>query len=267
MTFRKGAKCDRPRLRGATKALGGIRLPLLASAVVGILLLGGAAALTSASAVPGTHSAARSNIAPSKAAAPSPRIAGGVAYDAKDDYMVLFGGSTVSPARTFKDTWTYASGKWTEIHPTTSPSSRGATAMTYDAADGYVLLFGGLGSTGDLGDTWTYHAKTWLQVSPITSPTVRVAPSVSYDPLLKEVVLFGGRNDGYYVADWDTWIFKGGVWKEINPKLIPTPRFFGWLVYDPSSSALVMFGGRTITSSGNEADVGGTVLFAHNKWT
>ncbi len=45
--------------------------------------------------------------------------------------------------------------------------------MTYDAARGQVVLFGGYRSAHDFGDTWTWDGTDWTQLSPVHSPSAR----------------------------------------------------------------------------------------------
>src|ERR1700690_1136285 len=45
--------------------------------------------------------------------------------------------------------------------------------MTYDAATGTVVLFGGLGGKRYLGDTWTWDGTTWTQQHPAAHPVPR----------------------------------------------------------------------------------------------
>src|SRR5690348_16761812 len=59
---------------------------------------------------------------------------------------------------------------WTQQHPATHPPARYSAAMTYDAATGNVVLFGGK-SQGELGDTWVWNSSTWTQQHPATSPS------------------------------------------------------------------------------------------------
>ncbi len=40
-------------------------------------------------------------------------------------------------------------GSWTDITPSSGPSSRELASMAYDAADGYVILFGGENRSGE----------------------------------------------------------------------------------------------------------------------
>ena len=80
--------------------------------------------------------------------------------------------------------------------------------MTYHAADGYVLLFGGANLSASLGDTWKFSAGSWTQLSPSTSPNPRGDAAMVYDAADHEVVFFGGTNSTKTFTD--TWAFSGG---------------------------------------------------------
>ena len=69
---------------------------------------------------------------------------------------------------------TTPTSNWMQVSPATSPVARYQGSMTYDAATGTVILFGGYSSTGSyLGDTWSWNGTTWTQLSPATSPPAR----------------------------------------------------------------------------------------------
>src|SRR5439155_1421695 len=93
------------------------------------------------------------------------------------------GGSVV-----LSDTWEFTAGTWTQLFPSSSPSSHFFASMVYDEADQYVLLFGG----NFQSDTWEFHAGTWTQLSPSSHPSPRLLPSTAYDAGDGYVVLFGG---------------------------------------------------------------------------
>lgn len=92
--------------------------------------------------------------------------------------MILFGGCTSAPgpcASGFPtpmlfDTWRYVpsgGGAWTHLtmtFPPGSPPPRSGFGMTYDATDGYTLLFGGSTPAGPLNDTWEFHSSAWTLV-------------------------------------------------------------------------------------------------------
>jgi hypothetical protein len=159
---------------------------------------------------------------------PSPRFGAAITYDAVDQEIVLFGGiagfSIFGPQiKALSDTWTFADGRWMNITATAGPAppSRGAASFTYDAADGYALLFGGLNdSSVDLGDTWTFAHGTWtnLTESLALSPEPRDYASIAASPS-GYVMLFGGENNGTViqsncgnVTPWLMWWFFEGQW-------------------------------------------------------
>jgi hypothetical protein len=146
---------------------------------------------------------------------PSPRYGMAMAYDAVRRKVVLFGGSTergaldgtwtwdgtdwtrrspahLPPRRAFgamssrnhvllwvaRQTWTWDGVDWTRHFPTHEPTARVRPGMTYDAATGQVVLFGGLFQRTDLymyhGDTWTWDGTDWIRQ---TTGSISVSPS------------------------------------------------------------------------------------------
>ena len=86
------------------------------------------------------------------------------------------------------------STSWVKISPTTSPQPRSYLAMTYDAASGRVIIFGGFDGTTYLNDTWTFDGATWARVNAHPSPPARTNAQIAYDAITQKVVLFGGFN-------------------------------------------------------------------------
>jgi hypothetical protein len=73
------------------------------------------------------------------------------------------------------------------------PSPRTGAAMAYDAADGTVVMFGGVNSAGRaLGDTWTWNGSAWAQQRPAHSPPASIGAAMAYDAANRSVLLFGG---------------------------------------------------------------------------
>ena len=94
---------------------------------------------------------------------------------------------------------------WTQLSPATSPPARYSASMAYDPATGNMVLFGGIGSSGNaLSDTWTWNGTTWTELSPATSPPARVGASMAYDPATGDMVLFGGIGSSDELLS-DTW--------------------------------------------------------------
>ena len=69
-------------------------------------------------------------------------------------------------------TWTWQDGVWTELHPSTSPSTRGGEGIVFDAARGEVVLFRGYDGRYR-GNTWTWDGLTWTRRHPATAPDPR----------------------------------------------------------------------------------------------
>jgi hypothetical protein len=193
--------------------------------------------------------------------APSDRYGASMAYDSGDGYVLLFGGRSSSGAY-LNDTWAFKSGKteWVELSPTTSPSARANASLVDDVSDGYMVLFGGVGSTGPVGTTWTFSDGNWTKVAESLAPSARSSAAATEDTSSGRVVLFGGLGASGSLGD--TWEFSAGSWTEVSSggSGSPSARSAASLVYDPTLSGDLLVGGNS--SSGPLSDewkfVGGT---------
>src|SRR5437016_7068778 len=106
------------------------------------------------------HGGSWTNITPSSS--PALDTFPSMAYDAADGYVILFSGLVVSSSHVVGETWKYLGGSWTNITSSTGPPQRDLASMVYDAADGYVILFGGATyvASGNhfFGDTWKFSS-------------------------------------------------------------------------------------------------------------
>ena len=152
---------------------------------------------------------------------PKARAFSVMTYDTKDGYVVLFGGCDVgSPCSTggfLSDTWKFVDGKWTKLTISAHPSARGGMAMTYDVADGYVVLFGGCDTTNcshPYSDTWKFVGGSWTHLTSLTHPGPRLFASMTFDTKDGQVVLFGGSGPSFkYLGD--TWKYLAGSWTKV----------------------------------------------------
>lgn len=147
------------------------------------------------------------------------------------------------------------------------PSAREDGVMTYDAADGYVVMFGG-SSNGwpNLADTWTFAGGKWTLLSNSSGPPARINAAMTYDAADGYVLLFGGcgwNGGANCVTLGDTWTFKAGQWSKLTPSTSPSPRYDAMMTYDPGLGAVLLYGGVT-PGSGTDYD---TWEFAAGKWT
>lgn len=141
---------------------------------------------------------------------PPARANAGIAYDAADSVVVVFGGSGACGLYC-NDTWTLSADRWANISATagTAPGARSSFAMSYDTGRQIVLLFGGLNGAM-LGDTWGFSHDTWtyLAGNSTTSPGTRVSAGATYDTADGYLLLFGGHSPSST---------SGGTWAYLNP--------------------------------------------------
>jgi hypothetical protein len=134
--------------------------------------------------------------------------------------------------------------------------------MTYDAAHGQVVMFGGFGAGGDLNDTWLWNGTNWTQANPANSPSPRSAEPMVYDAAHGKVVLFGGLY-GASTRYGDTWLWDGTNWAQQSPANSPSARASGVMVYDAAHGNVILFGG--VNASGSI--IGDTWLWNGANWT
>jgi hypothetical protein len=101
-----------------------------------------------------------------------------VVWDPAIDGLLMFGGKCAappcSPGRLVNETWQFSDGQWSELNLTVAPPPRSDAALAYDAADGYVLLYGGVSCATcltPLSDTWSFGNGTWSQIEPALQAT------------------------------------------------------------------------------------------------
>ena len=169
---------------------------------------------------------------------PGPGWGPNMVYDAKDGYLIMFGGSSHG-----NQSWKFFDGKWTLLNLSVAPPARSYAGITYDAADGYVLLFGG--RCGSCDDTWKFSGGKWTDISSTVGhpPSARESMGMVYDAADGYVVLFGGFHGGH--AYNDTWEFVKGTWKNVTGTtgLTPPGRMGQGIAYDATDGYVVMYGG------------------------
>lgn len=198
---------------------------------------------------------------------PSPRSGAEMAFDSIDNYVVLFGGSTAPPSfegttwtppPTFSDTWSFVGGKWTQLHPLTSPPADAYGALVNNSAG--VLLITGWGLSVE---EWTFQGGNWAELTS-SNPTgfgYRFLASVTDAPYSGNITAFGGLNESSALDLGDTWNLTPttDVWSNPIPVGAPTPsvRFGAAMAFDPAIGLTVLFGGRS--EGGSEAPEGFTL--------
>ncbi len=211
-------------------------------------------------AIAATHSLHWQLVATS--VAPAKRNWFGMAYDASDNYTVLYGGYDPSIPTFYYDTWVYSFGKWTELYPTNHPSAASGLKMVYDPMLNGVIAFGGESPYGGTyyNDTWLFHHGNWTQLFPTVSPSPRSQFAMAYDPADSEIVLFSGSTGGTGFSD--TWTFNGTTWARVNSVTNPSGRLFANMAYDAKSGKVILGGGINYTTGSTNT----TWTFSHGAW-
>lgn len=153
---------------------------------------------------------------------------------------------------------------WTETCATCPPGGREAPQGTYDAADGYTVLFGGydINTGGIYGDTWSYSNGVWTQLFPTISPPARYDGIMAYDRADGYVLLFGGYGASGCLSD--TWSFHAGQWTQVNSATSPSARFFPGMTWDGTDNYMILFGGTSCATGGV---LGDTWSYLAGQWT
>ncbi|MCI4325639.1 MAG: hypothetical protein L3K00_07160 [Thermoplasmata archaeon] len=162
-----------------------------------------------------------------------PSFFGSMAYDARDQCVLYFGGETLSDELT-NATWTFHGGAWTNVTSSVvnAPSGRIAFGLTYDTVRHEVLLYGGLvqlyvSNLSEYGtDTWSYANGTWTLLSTngsVYNPQGWNPPQLDmvYDPADNETVLFGANLTASSPTAV-TWTFSSSTWTVAAPAFVPT---------------------------------------------
>ncbi len=193
-------------------------------------------------------------------AGPSARAAAAMVYDADRQKMVLFGGMSRASADDtyFNETWELdlATTTWTRRVPTTSPSARAMAAVGYDSARKRVVLFGGVGGTGDLQDTWEWDGTNWVSRTTTGTPPRRAGAAFAYHATRGALTLAGGAR--FAIGTWgttlgDVWDYDGtnATWTERTADPRPGPRSGAAMSVAPTGA---FFFGGTAPTSYNQSD-------------
>ena len=197
-------------------------------------------------------------------------------YDPIDGYVLFFGGlnyTASGAAATSNVTWTYHAGIWSKLNASPTPSSRYLAAITYDAADGYVLLFGGLRyqasnpTPSPLNDTWMFLHGAWTRLHPKFIPSVREsrwAAVMAYNPVNRTVVLGGGDGCGPGGVGCgnltDEWQYHRGQWTQFSGWQ-PFAGPYSSMGYDVRDRELVYFAGCGASGGGS------VTVLSNGTWT
>lgn len=204
--------------------------------------------------------------------APADRDMTSMAFDPMIGAVVMFGGYSqyVYP---FGDTWTYANGSWTDVSSVmlNSPPARWGDSLVWDAADHYMLMFGGRNLTQFYNDTWAFNGSSWVQVPTASAPSPRNNFAMTYDARSGSVILYGGWRGNLPAGSYspgihfaDTWSYRAGVWSNITPSASPPAYNNPAFAYDKQTGSAYLYGEPT----GNACPLAGQLWsFANGTWS
>jgi hypothetical protein len=112
----------------------------------------------------------------------------------------------------------------TPVSPTQRPSNRVSPAMCWDAAHGYVLLFGGYAGFWGIGtnDTWTWDGSAWTQRQVAVPPYV--GTSLQNFPAALAMTFHAPTNEVLLVVLDTTYSWNGTGWfSQPSGTLGPSP--------------------------------------------
>jgi Galactose oxidase, central domain len=200
---------------------------------------------------------------------PGGRYLAGIAWDVADGYVVMFGGYSLPSGAINNETWTYVHGTWTNLTGTTNqtPGPRWRPLMTYDAGDGFVLMYGGTTAVATYSDTWEFLHGNWTALTVSGSPPPRFRASMVYDPVDNDTVVFGGCTSfACSLPDSSTWKFHNLTWSALSPSSHPSARVYYGLTYSSIANTVLLFGGSTVPTSASGA-LADTWNFTGGNWT
>ena len=137
---------------------------------------------------------------------------------------------------------------------TAAPAYRTEEGMVYDSVARRLVMFGGFdshvafASATRFNDIWEYDGAThtWYNVTPTSGavPAPRSGHAFAFDPTRRTVVMFGGwsPSTGYLNDTWE-WNCAARSWTRIRPSTSPSGLYGSRMVYDPSASRMILFGG------------------------
>ncbi len=187
--------------------------------------------------------------------APPARAYAAMAFDPQpeENGSVLFGGYGPSGTGYFNDTWIWEGGAgWVKLTESSiAPPEVYAPSMAYDAANGYVVEFGGYLASGvQSSQTWELYSNEWWNVTTKTAPpAVDQAPMIYY-PGGSGVLLFGGYNSTAESDSNETWLFDNGVWTKEAPSVAPPELDSSGFALADNGSVPILVDGFNLTKYG-----------------
>lgn len=173
---------------------------------------------------------------------PTARWGHSMVYDAANYTVIMFGNETDF------ETYGWDGANWSALGPPSFPPPRIRQAMAYDSKRALVYLFGGEDGASFYNDLWSYSSATniWTQVAAGGSiPSNRASAAMVYDPTNDALVLYGGRDQSSDFSETYEYNLQTNTWNMVSAGGAgdPNAQYSPDMVYDPTLSATVLYGG------------------------
>lgn len=176
---------------------------------------------------------------------PPPRATGAMAYDPKQNIIILFGGTDLLK-RSLRDTWIWDGENWTDVSTCGTcypPPARACHNMFYDTALEKVVLYGGCDVNQVFyNDTWAWNGESWEWIDVKDSPIASGSPII-YDSKNQWAIGF---------LAWQpsgTWVWEKDSWSKPILEAEPPLRGNSVMAYDPETGDSLLFGGAKVETS------------------
>ncbi len=152
-----------------------------------------------------------------------------LAYDKKNDEVVLFGGYTSDAPYVSNRTWIWDGQAWILQSPAHSPPPRIFASMVYDSNIEKVILVGGEAGYIPKDDVWFWDGEDWTEQTEANLPELSLSNMV-FDSRKGQSVLFSGYSEFYLFET--TWTHRISEVSDVNVTSLSNAENRGadWLV-------------------------------------
>ncbi len=191
-------------------------------------------------------------------------VSASAAFDGDRGDLVLLA-LVETPSGPTNETWTWK-GRWSQLHPTHSPTPPRSAILVDDPADRAVLLYGGAyapmnGTAKEFADMWSWDGVDWHEI-PLAVPLSGHASGYAYVPSKGELLMSFHGNP---FADSGTYRWDVTAWTRISSGTFPD----GTVAVDAGSGSLISYNGRRHGCAPDPcwSDVSRTEIYDGVRWT
>ena len=194
----------------------------------------------------------------------TPRFATPCAFDAAENRLIIWAGSTASGAITDAQALVFDpapsdSATWVGLAPAgPAPAPRVEESFAWDASRRQLIIYSGVCCAGTLfTDMWALRfspTTAWVQLTPPPGPTPRQGSTGAYDPVNDRFVVFNGWDyaTGYLNDSWELQLGPLGPWSEVIGA--PRPQKDPPFVLDPETSRALTYDASALWALSTESE-------------